>query len=332
MKKKVSFLLSIILLTTVSSYAQFPYSFTASKQLYTPLTSGTEFFPGRIWTDADIFITPVPFNYKLDTLSCHTFFSEGANSIENDTNATLSSGLLFFEDALEDRGLLTGSAHLSPVRYAVSGTTGSRIFKVEVANAGFNIEKTGFGTMKDSVNVQVWIYEGSNILELRYGTSKVSHATDYFGGNTGPSLLYAKDIDVNGTGVMFAINSDPNNPAIDTIHMLNGTPNKAIHPLDYWPTDSTVYRFTPKTNAVKEIDKIAAKIYPTLCSDHVTIELPNDNATQYHVISITGTQTNIQGTLNNRSTNIDVSVLPVGMYMIQLLNDTGTGVYKFSKI
>jgi len=26
------------------------------------------------------------------------------------------------------------------------------------------------------------------------------------------------------------------------------------------------------------------------------------------------------------------TVLSVGMYMIQLLNDTGTGVYKFSKI
>lgn len=333
MLKKSTLLLSSAMLLFCSSFAQpLPYTLSVSKQVYTPLTSGTEFKPGHIWNDTDIFIAATPFNFKMDTINCHTLFSEGATSIENDTNTAISSGLLFFEGALEDRGMLTGSTSLSPVRYEITGPVGSRIFKMEVSNAGFQNERTGFGTMNDSVNIQVWIYEGSNILELRYGPSKISHGTNYFDLGSGPLIAYAKDVDVNGTGTMYVLIDDPNNPGIDTLHLVNGNPDNTMNPLTDWPSDSTVYRFTPKTNVVFQPEKLNAKVYPTLCSDQLNIELANNNATTYSIVAINGMTTNINGTIKNGKASIDVSTLPAGMYLVQMRNDSSTEVYKFTKL
>lgn len=325
------FLLVGTMLVTAYCYAQFPYTFTAFKQTYTPLTTGTEYKPGQLWGDTDMFVTPIPFHFKMDTITCDTFFSQSHLMMTSPANP-IASLLAFCEKSFEDRGNLTGTSALSPVRYLTTGLPGDRIFKTEVYNAGFSDERTGFGTMNDSVCVQIWLYERSKAIELRYGPSKISHSSNYFVFGDGPFIAYVMDIDDNNNGKLYVLNGDPDAPDIDSLKLVNGNPDNTINPLNRWPSDGTVYRFTPKTNVVFQPEKLNAKVYPTLCSDQLNIELAGNNATSYSIIAINGMTTNINGTIKNGKESIDVSTLPAGMYIVQMHNDTSTGVYKFTKL
>jgi hypothetical protein len=332
MKLQSIILSAILMLLCSAAFAQFPYKLTVSKQAYMPLTTGTDFFPGYIWSDTDVFIAPFGFNFKMDTIHCNTFFSEGATSFESDTFANRLSGLIFYEDLLEDRGQQTGLATLSPVRYQVTGTAPNRIFKMEVYNAGFNIERQNYSTMNDSVCVQVWFYESSNVFEVRYGPSQITHATDYFSAGSGPLFAYAIDLDTSANGKIYEIVGSPMSPLIDSVRLANGTPLGSFNTLDSWPSDSMVYTFTPKTSAVHTIDQIEAKIFPTLCTDHITLEVPSSGLYNYHIITISGSETGIAGESTLQKTTVDVSNLPAGTYLLQMKNSSGSLVQRFTKL
>lgn len=324
------FLLVGTMLVTAYCYAQFPYTFTAFKQTYTPLTTGTEYKPGQLWGDTDMFVTPIPFNFKMDTITCDTFFSQSHLMMTSPANP-IASLLAFCEKSFEDRGNLTGTAALSPVRYITTGLPGDRIFKTEVYNAGFSDERTGFGTMNDSVCVQIWLYERSKAIELHYGPSKISHSSNYFVFGDGPFIAYVRDIDDNNNGKLYVLNGDPDAPDIDSLKLVNGNPDNTINPLNSWPSDGTVYRFTPKTNAVKNTVKANTSIYPTICRDNFIIDVNSDDKITYHVITVNGQRTSVNGTLTTGKNYIDIKTLAAGMYIVQLQAESGNVFEKIIK-
>ena len=55
---------------------------------------------------------------------------------------------------------------LSPVSYQLGGVPGSRILKVEWKNAGFHMDIAADNKSVDFVNLQIWLYEESNDIEL----------------------------------------------------------------------------------------------------------------------------------------------------------------------
>jgi hypothetical protein len=89
-----------------------------------------------------------------------------------DPNFEADYAILPFEADLIDRGELTGISQ-SPISYKMEGNAGSRILKIEWKNAGFVGEIGELGTLNDYVNFQVWLFEGSNDVEMHYGPNMV---------------------------------------------------------------------------------------------------------------------------------------------------------------
>lgn len=243
---RYSFFLAAILLLSATAHAQFRYTFKDTTTPYAPLSGASSLNGSTVWDDED-FSTTMPFSWKLDSNLTETSFnlSLGIFGVFHSVTSYMDMNGFYFGDMdAADRGTLTGTSSLSPIRYLTIGTAPNRIFKLEFANAGFYDEYDLYQTMNDSFSMQVWIYETSNIVEYHYGPSHITYASDYFGINgTGPSIGYMKHADfVGGTGDLYFLTGNASSPTLDSA-MLPSFPATA---LNSWPASGEVYRFTPK--------------------------------------------------------------------------------------
>lgn len=250
-------LLALIgLLIVQVAQAQFRYHYRQASSPYVPLTGGISANGTTIWDDEDYSIT-MPFSWKLDSTTVMTkleFFQSGIfnPTIVNQTaDISNQTGFLLCDADLVDRGSLAGTGSRSPIRYQTTGTAPRRIFKFELANAGFLAEADIYSTLNDSVNMQLWIYETTNVVEIRFGQSKVSNPSDYFefSSGTGPGIAHFKNVDFqNGSSgaIYYVTDGSASTTVIDTLLF---PPTSLPSGLSTWPADGTVFRFIPKSIA-----------------------------------------------------------------------------------
>jgi len=243
------FVVILLLLINSNTRAQFRYSFKDTSATYVPLIGGTSLNGTTIW-DEQKYVAPMPFSWTMDssfTLNSLKLKLSGYPGIVVDTAATNNVNGFFFGDFdIADRGLLSGTASYSPIRYLTAGTAPNRIFKVELSNAGFWNEPDLYLTMNDYFNWQIWIYEGSQIVEFHYGPSQITYPKDYYySQNTGPLCGYAKHVNeysgFPSTGTYYFL-KDITTPKIDTDYL----PTLPSISLSSWPANGRVFRFVPK--------------------------------------------------------------------------------------
>jgi len=314
--------------------AQMPYNFSYSTDVYVPLTAGTSLNGIHIWDGyTDNYSAAMGFISKIDTARFNTCYLSGQNIMVADSSDTATLNGFFLTDAdLIDRGYIAGTSSLSPVRYMVSGTGGNRIFKIEVANAGFHEELNNFSTLNDYINAQLWIYEGSNVIELRYGPSKINNPSTYFNFGGLPMVGLIHNMSPAGDGKLYILSGNPSAPTIDSILLSGGNPTYLGHALNSFPTNGMVYRFTPKTTFIGKLALDDTKVYPTAAQNQVMVDYNSTKTASYKIVSIGGSTTNISGTLQKGTTHIDVTALPAGIYLLQLENDDSRSVKKFVKL
>ena len=149
-----------------------------------------------------------------------------------DTN--FDYGIMPFDTDLIDRGDFTGISK-SPIRYKVEGAAGSRILKIEWKNVGFYEEGDFYGTLNDFISFQLWLYEGSNTIEMHYGAHQVTDPSVNYFGETGPLVGLADEALSN----IYLLSGNPANPLVaSSFSTLNGT-----------PANGTIYTFT-KNNQI----------------------------------------------------------------------------------
>lgn len=324
MKKKL--LLSVLLMLIFGyTYAQFGYDLSVQNRAYQPLTNGTNLNTG-LW-DEEIFVTPLGFNFSIDGKTIDTFYVQAGYLFMSDTSGVIS-GFGIHDADVADRGLVNTGTSVSPVRYEVSGSVGSRIFKLETFNAGFYEELDKYGTMNDSLNIQVWLYEGSNIIEFHYGDSKISHFSDYFL-SAGITVGFIRNMDLSTYTFdkQYLLSGSPAMPVVDSID----TTSMSIPNISGYPASGTVYRFTPakKTTSISNFeDKLSAKVYPTQCNNTLFIEY--DGApVAYSITNITGNKV-IAGEIVSGKNSVDVSNLAEGMYILKIAENNS--VYRVIKL
>jgi hypothetical protein len=302
--------------------AQLGYKLSVSTDTYTPLTGGTSVNDTTRW-DEENYKVPLGFNFKLGTSTISHFSLVSGSFAASDTDGTVISGFFTCDADLHDRGNAGGASSKSPIRYTTSGAAGSRIFKMEVYNAGFWDEWDMYITNNDSVCYQIWYYETSNIVELRFGPSNITHATDYFYLGSGPVIGFMKNIDPsNGSlDMLYYLNGSASSPTLDSTSSMFSVSGG----LTSYPANGTVYRFTPPGTGVgsiaKELDGI--NVLNTVCTDYLKVANKNANKTTYTVTAMNGTNTNLNGTLQQGTNNIDLSALPAGVYILQCKNSNG---------
>jgi hypothetical protein len=303
---------------TKKASAQFAYNFTKQTQSYNSLTGYTSISNKSIWSADTTFTVPIGFTFKLGTVTTNKIYITAGNFISATTKTAKQTGFSMLGTGLADRGKDWMTSR-SDVRYTTTGATGSRILKVEVFNAGFDDEYEMNGEMKDSISLQVWLFEGTNVVEFHYGSSMVSNFSDYFG----PAMMsgFVKNIDT-ATGVFekyYVVNGTASATSIDSIVSI--TQPKGLNSV---PASGTVFRFTPKGNAPTAVDGIEsaplARVYPTQCTGAFTIEHNSSHPLEYMLVSAAG-QVVAQGAAASGKSAVDISSLAPGAYTIRLADE-----------
>ncbi len=329
MKKNLT-LFAAALLLSVTAMAQFPYTLTTlTGQTYTQLTTGTSFNGNAQWYGQENYLVTMPFSFKYGNTSTTNFGLVYESAFATDTQNVISA-FTITNATLIDRGVL-GSQSLSPLRYSTTGTAPNRIFKFEMFNAGFYDEYAQYQTFKDSVDLQIWLYETSNVLEYHFGPSKVTHPLDYFSSNGYDNLGFFPTVDINNgpMGYYYYLTGSSTNPTLDSTSDFNNEPPGG---LTTYPANGTVYRFAPKTSGVGKVAKTldGITVYPTMAHGTVYIQNNSSKETTYQVLAANGALVG-SGTLAHGNNAVDINTLAAGMYLVKAVNSEGQGVYKFAK-
>jgi len=163
------FLLALCIGLLNKSYGQ--YSFSVADDNYNTLgVLSRELDPGTVWgLDDSLYYLPLGFSVMVDSVSYDSIrIDPAAASIEFYQACAFEGGpgILPLLVGLVDRGFYVGNSDVSksPLKYKIKGSPGNRIFKLQWGNAAFSD-----GDFYDYINFQVWIHEGSNIIEVRFG-------------------------------------------------------------------------------------------------------------------------------------------------------------------
>jgi len=336
MRKTLLAFVTILLLGSKAFGQIGDYGLTTSSSGYANLTSSTVVSSTIIpWDSTANFSIPIGFNFIVDGIVTDHVYLHRVNSFCVDTfTHPILWGFQLLNAALIDRG--SGSP-ASPISYNVSGTLGSQIFKLEINKAGFINELINHSTLNDYTNIQLWLYEGSNVVEIHYGPSHITNPGEYFvysGGN--PIIGYCKRKNYTGDGTMYTVNGPAS--SINNLHLDDSTvfSSFAITYLSQgilgFPANGTVLKFTPEKAGVKNVNVSQAHVYPTMCKTEIMIDYNNAEQTTFEVISVRGIPTTMQGYLQNGTTHIDLSKIAAGTYLLRLQNSSGKFVQKFTKL
>lgn len=280
--------------------AQAQYTFSVSTTPYTNLSGGTSV---QSTGPADAIIVP-GLQVEIGGIKNDTVFLRMPFGRLNSKTANATTASFFPFDAEQMGG---------KQEYAVSGTQGNRILKLQFKSIKFGHDWTG----QDSMNYQVWFFESDNSIEVHFGPGSVLCPQSYYvvGGGTmsGPAIGF------NGLWLS-------GNPAAPTTAAASGTT------LNGTPPNGTVYKFNPASTGLKSAE-LATENLPTLFPNPATNELffaGIGSKFDFIITDIAGKPI-LNG--HSESNKIDITVLSKGTYHIRLSNDNKSiGTCQFIKL
>ncbi len=324
MKAFCTFFFSIAILFV---YAQdFPYIFTVDSQTYQEISNGTSANNGEIWDDP-LYTFPLGFSFSIfgltiNELSIDDYFAGGI--VSGYPFSQPESPLIVVYDAdLIDRGILSGVSE-SPISYATEGEPGSRIFKLQWKNAGFYAETERLETADSFVNFQLWLFEGSNTIELHFGPSNITDPELLFDFFNGPliGLVESYNFDEDNFEHFWYLTGNPAAPFLNRISIEQG--DTLSQTLLDTPANGTVYRFAlMTTNTNNFFAPTSIKLYPTIAQNRITVEFPEKDITnlKYSILNPEG-KVFKEGEIQHHIAELNVSELPIGgVYYIRFYNE-----------
>jgi len=290
-----------------------PFSFSAFSEPYQPLTTATAIDEGMLWDDP-FWTVPLGFNFDLMGQSFNEIYitAPGCQVLPGLPDAqTVGVIMPYFADIIN----ADFTEYVSPVRYLTEGPPGQQIFKIEWVNAGFWVEGFVHETYNNTTNFQLWLYEGSNDFEVRFGPNSVKEGElVHFEGK--PTLLVARNVTWDGENWdgLWTLKGNPASPEVLPIAnygMLN-----AQNMLNDEPADGQVYRFATGMVSIDEpLDGPSLSIYPTLVDEMIIINRNRSEQTLARVMDMSGRLVD-QWTVSGDSGIYPVSGLSSGTYLI----------------
>lgn len=301
-------------------------------KVYSPLTAGTNINTGLLLGN-EKFKVPLGFSANIGekSISHFAFFAGYGFGLGSDTVGIINAFFSFGATAMVDRGFISGTPK-SFLRYLIAGIEPNRIFKFEAYNIGFYDEIFYNSSLNDSINIQIWLYEGSNIVELRFGNSKITFPADYFLFGKSTLVHYLNDYNLKWGGILkgYSLIGNPSSPNLDSATSVSGITTG----LDLYPASGTVYRFIPKTVAASIGESTIAtkfQVYPTFTTDNITVLSTHNAATTARIIDQNGRLVSFIEHIEKGTNTIDVSHFASGNYVLEMANAEGKAVYKFTK-
>ena len=317
---KKNYFLFCLFFIIIQAQAQSLYTITTSTATYADLTSPISVNNGQVWDFDDFGPYQVPFSFKVagQVITHFAFhddnfiFLTGLNEDTDDLYYLLASGIY-----IQDKNFNAGVSQ-SPISYKVEGTSGNRILKMQVKNAGSEDEALTLQTNNLFVNFQVWIYEGTNVIEYRYGNTNI----------TASNMSVIEDgiqmgiVSLNEVYDGIVLYGNPAAPTVAEFFNGGGLDPNIDYVMTSYPTNGTVYEFTPSTTAAtEEFNKIQFRIYPNPVVESLRISLENMDLTDYVITDLTGKIIR-KGKFTDLENTVDVTDVNSGMYFIKIGNTT----------
>jgi hypothetical protein len=233
--KNIAILSLLIFTSGVALKAQNPV-FSKTTQQYARLTGATQVMKDSVWDDPSDWkpseqSIPLGFTFKAFGKNINSFLWEQGALFYRDNDTVINIG---FDADLCDYGYGTKTSK-SPLFYKKEGTAGNFIVKLEWRSFGFWDEWNKNGSCKDSANLQIWIFQNPQKIEMHFGPKNIANFSSWFGKKV-PLTCAKYDIVGNTAGI--ALDGDPINP---TTHAFADTGTRG---LTSWPVGNQVYVFT----------------------------------------------------------------------------------------
>jgi hypothetical protein len=307
----------------------FPYQFSYTNEAYAPLSNATVLNNNAVWNDeVDV---PLGFTFLFDNQPHTAMFVLGYSG------ALLPVGQYDSSDTLDAIFGYTVSAGVGPVnntivRYKTDGTAPNRIFKFEMANAGF---EGGPG----QVSFQIWLYETSNAIQIRLGSQTVPNPGIFFNG-VSPLIgymlnyYYISDDESVFPQAQFVAGT-PGSPQ-DSI-VINGFLNEGIsdgplYGMSALPLNNSVFTFTPGTVSTRQPELTLMQLLPNPAVDFVQLSgLDRSKSAQVQLLDTEGKllrQLELPAGDNTLRLPAD---LPPGAYVLRYVGDIQMAVSRFIK-
>lgn len=302
--------------TAAENTANLAYTFSAQTAAYAPLTGATSLNNNTIWDDPT-FTIPMPFAFSVQGQTVDSFLLDGLGGslVGLQNNNPIFAIVAPFEVDIIDRGY-DSSVSLSTISYKVDGSAGSRILKIEWKEVGSygEFDNTG-GILNMYISFQAWIYEGTNVIEYRYGANTINDAPIFYEGETG-AVIGTALTDGNTGLVANLISGTVANPIF-------GLP---VLPINGTPANGTIYRLTPiggSSSVAENQLSQSLKAWPNPVSDVLNLELKNQEQAELSLYNLQGQKVKQQSLTESRS-SLDLSDLPAGAYLIRMEGQSGS--------
>jgi len=308
----------LVLLVTVYSQAQ-SYTFEELSGDYSDLDGSTIIQDANYEDDSFHFIdlegeTIALYGLDFNFGGITTFVIQALGNvrIDNDSSAILLDGARSL-----DMNILDETSQLS---YLIDGEPGTYVIKTEWRNHTMLT-----GTQGNFFNFQIWVYQETGVIEFRYGP------------RTGDNTLGITDENGPYVGIAYA----PDNfffyyeklwlsGEIDDIH-IEENPTALFERMLGIPTEGTIYRFTPTFLSTQDhFDKEELKdfaIAPNPATESIVIQGVPEPILKVDILDLQG---KVISQFSN-SSQIDISALDSGIYIIRVETQSRQGVKRFVK-
>jgi hypothetical protein len=326
------YILALILglIISLNGFSQ-AYTFSKGSETYSHLTAPTTLSGSTYW-DEEYWVIPIGFNFLgHDTL---TVSSNGLVSLA-DYNKLVDQEVTFsisaFADASIGADLIArdlASPTNSPINYQLSGSFPNQILKIEWRNAGFYHDNSS--NKIDFISFQLWLYEDSNNIEMRYGPHYFASLAPFTGNNSFGAVIgigsYKYDF-LFGGSLNEYVNSAPsiyltgnvNTPGTSSTFgtlTANDTASCA-------PARNTRFKFTPdfSVTGVRKSSGLATNIYPNPVNGMLHVEFENKSGAGIFLYDISGKLVHQEYTAPSSglfSGLIQTEEFPKGLYFLKI--------------
>jgi hypothetical protein len=301
-------LLFTLLFCTATVNAQ--YNLTVlENQTYTEIANPTFEVPddSQFWGNVS---TKGNMNFKA--------FSSTYDLVNNSVFIPLKQGYAYFTNNTRSttlyaaRGLFDGrkgANQTSVFSFANETVGGDNIFKMQWKNMGFET-----GDSNDFINFQMWIYENSGVIEMRYGAMSVSN--NLWENNANGPIVGLLEMDNNFTNIFNRVWLTGNSQS--PVETKTGT----FLAMDNVPQTGTVYKFTPSSSTgLVSYSTNNIQVYPTVISNvgYVTIkgDFVADEVSEVKIYNSLGQKVKSQ-TIASNTERVELPSLANGVYWMNL--------------
>lgn len=334
--KSILVLLSLFIFS--NSHAQtFPYFLEIETDTYADLEEDTELTSvGDLWDDPDYTI-PIGFNFDFygETYNDVLLVGLGSWLAFEDPYTVDSFNFLmpYFDDLADIENV--NSANQSTISYTTEGILGEQILKIQWKDCGFYEEIFGFTpAANNTLSFQLWLYEGSNNIEVRFGPSMLPDSStihDY--GSPVCGIIENYSVNTDSFERFWHLSGSASAPTIvssdETVLYSYSIPG-----LDSDPIEGQVYRFATVPTSIKApTQTLELNVYPTVVTDEFVVEVSEEllnGNTQISVVNNLG-QVIYNNVITNTKELLDASNFPVGVYYVRIQNENKIGTKKIIK-